>query len=101
MRGHNFKDEGKTGSSKKLNLNQFNVAPPKIAPKVKAIIGEVIRVEESFTYWKGRQLEAFHTTVIINRIEYLAVIAVAKINSIIITILVGLNNAISIIRSLE
>ena len=50
IRGHSLSDEGRTGSSKKLNLNQFSIAPPKIAPKVKAIIGEVIRVEESFTY---------------------------------------------------
>jgi hypothetical protein len=77
------------------------VAPPKIAPRVRAIIGEVIRVEESFRYWKGRQLEEFHTTVIINRMEYLAVMAVAKINRIITIILVGLNKAISIIKSLE
>lgn len=101
IRGHSFSEDGSTGSSRKLNLNQFSVAPPKIAPRVRAIIGEVIRVDESFTYWKGRQLDEFHTTVIIKRIEYLAVIAVAKINKIITIILVGLNKAISIIRSLE
>lgn len=100
-RGQSFKEEGKTGSSRKLNLIQFNIAPPKIAPKVRAIIGEVIRVEESFTYWKGKQLDEFQTTVIINRIEYLAVIAVAKINNNTTIMFVGLNKAISIIRSLE
>lgn len=69
IKGHNFNEVGRTGSSRKLNLNQFNVAPPAIAPRVKAIIGDVIREEVSFKYWKGKQLEEFQTTVIINRIE--------------------------------
>lgn len=101
INGHNLREDGRTGSSKKLKLNQLRAAPPEIAPKVKAIIGDVIRVVESFKYWNGRQLEEFQTTVIMNRIEYLAVIAVARIKRNRIIILVELNNAISIIRSFE
>lgn len=50
INGQSFSVEGNTGSSRKLNLNQFKEAPPIIAPMVRAIIGEVIRVVESFTY---------------------------------------------------
>lgn len=101
IRGHSLKRGGRKGSCRVLKAIQFKIAPAVIAPPVKKIIGVVIVESQSSKYWKDKELDEFHTTDNINRIEYLAVRIVAKRNRKRITVLVGLNKASSIIRSLE
>jgi hypothetical protein len=55
----------------------------------------------SFVWCSGREDEGPSTTLMINRIEYLAVNPVAKKNNVIIIKLVGENRANSKIRSFE
>lgn len=100
-RANSFSNGGRIGSSKLENAIHLNKAPAVIAPMLSKIIGVVMFLSLSEMYCDGRQEEFCHKVVIMNRIEYLAVIPVAMKNKVMMIRLYGLNSDISRIRSLE
>lgn len=96
-----FRCVGRIGSKLRGIIIQFIPAPLKMAPSVRRSIGEEMLVSSSFVLNIGELFIGANKTVIINRIEYAAVSAVARKNIIRIITLVGLNNEISRIRSFE
>lgn len=97
----NLRCDGKNGSSRDLNAAHDKKAPLVMAPEVNQSIGVVRSLSESYEYWVGRQDDWIQIVVIINRIEYLAVIPVARKNIVTIIKLNGEYKHDSRIRSLE
>lgn len=101
IRGDSFRNCGRKGSWEGRRYVQLIRAPPIIAPKVRIIIGVLVFVSLSVKGVVGRLILGDQIAVIIRRIEYAAVIEVAKKYREIIMKLLGLNRSISIIRSFE
>lgn len=83
-----FRLRSKIGSFIGRTEIQLIRLPPKMAPMDRNIIGVVLDKELSLVYWIGRLILLEINAVTINRMEYAAVIIVARTNIDTITILV-------------
>ena len=96
-----FKGKGKGVGVDGHIINQFKVAPPKMAPVVKSIIGVVKNIGSSFKEFNGLIEGDAHSRLIINRAVYAEVKDVAINTNIRVTIEIGENKYISNSISLE
>jgi hypothetical protein len=92
---------GKNASFCGVIISQFSLAPPRMAATLRIEVGYEQARSSSFVGCNGREHAGLRITLIINRVEYLAVSPVAKKNSIMITRFVGENKENSKIRSFE
>lgn len=77
-----FSEEGKKASNVGETIIQFKRLPPVMAPKPRRNIGISILKESDSNWDKGEEARGAQVTLIINRVEYLAVrpVAIKKIN---------------------
>lgn len=84
-----------------VRIIQFSDAPPIIAARLRNVVGAERKKSWSLILCRGREAEGAHIVAAKNRAVYAAVSPVAKKNSEIIMILLGLNSVNSRMRSLE
>ena len=100
-RARDLRCDGSIGSRSNGIINQFIAAPLVIAPIVSINIGDEIFVFSSSALSIGELFDEFSNAVIVRRVEYAAVRAVARKNMIRVIKLTGLKREISRIMSLE